>query len=306
MAYYREKHTYIVVMGATGTGKSTFIRNCSNQDVKASRELESCTAEIQEVVFMHNSSVVHLIDTPGFDDSSRYDADVLADVADWLAETYHKNMLLNGIVYLHSINGTRMSGTDNRNLTMFKNLCGENAYQGVVLATTGWPENGVGDHEYREHQLMTKPEYWGTMCQNGSQVLRLMNTRLSALSLVDYIQSLDKKTVLKIQEQMVDQKLALPQTAAGGALDAELAKQMKEFSASMARIEKRLEQAISDRDYGMRKVYLDRIAEMDAMMSKVNEDRRILRDNDRPVRLSERIGRRVGRTAERLFVRMGL
>lgn len=97
---------------------------------------------------------VHLIDTPGFDDTNRTDADVLKQVALWLGSTYKDGKLLDGLLYLHRIIDTRMMGSARRNLLMFAELCGPNCFRHVVLATTMWSIVDVKIGEAREKELV--------------------------------------------------------------------------------------------------------------------------------------------------------
>ncbi|OJA13215.1 hypothetical protein AZE42_12184, partial [Rhizopogon vesiculosus] len=68
----------IAVMGATGSGKSTFISKASGSSLPAGHGLESCTNEVQTSrPFVVSGRVVTLIDTPEFDDTTRSDTDIL-------------------------------------------------------------------------------------------------------------------------------------------------------------------------------------------------------------------------------------
>lgn len=79
----------IAVMGVTGSGKSTFINIASGSNLPVSRSLESCTREVQTSrPFVVNGRVVTLIDTPGFDDTTRSDTDVLSMIAAYLSNAY--------------------------------------------------------------------------------------------------------------------------------------------------------------------------------------------------------------------------
>ena len=88
---------------------------------------------------MYNRTLrVHLIDTPGFDDSERSDVQVLQEIAHWLSKSFKLGTRLSGVIFIHRISDSRMTGSVGRNLLMFKKLCGEQAYQSVVLATSMW------------------------------------------------------------------------------------------------------------------------------------------------------------------------
>lgn len=52
---------------------------------------------------MIGDTEVHLIDTPGFDDTNRYDTDILEEVATFLATHYKLGGRLCGLIYCHPI-----------------------------------------------------------------------------------------------------------------------------------------------------------------------------------------------------------
>ena len=54
---------------------------------------------------------VYFADTPGFDDSSRSDTDVLKNIVYWLGVMREKSIKLSGIIYLHWITDNRVGGT---------------------------------------------------------------------------------------------------------------------------------------------------------------------------------------------------
>jgi len=251
------------------------------------------TSEVEEVTFVRGSNTVHLIDTPGFNDSTRSDVDVLDDITEWLADSYKEKILLSGIVYLHRITEPRMSGTANRDLTMFKNLCGSHASECIVLATTGWPRGGDDDCEYREGQLKTKKEYWGDLCRDKSQVMRLMNTQQSALDIVDYLCQLKKTVKLTIQTEIVDKHLALTETSAANALSRELTKQIKDFEQAMEGIQGRLEKALERNDEKLQLRHEMRMAEMQEKLNSALADQKKLADENRRPGFMERVGQKI-------------
>ena len=91
-------------MGATGSGKSTvstvflaitfrsssdrlqFINLASGSSLRVGMGLESCTAEVKLAdKFTLDGRSVTLIDTPGFDDTTKSDSDILEMIAAFLA-----------------------------------------------------------------------------------------------------------------------------------------------------------------------------------------------------------------------------
>ncbi|KIM49707.1 hypothetical protein M413DRAFT_21870 [Hebeloma cylindrosporum] len=209
------------------------------QGQRAKRSLESVTKDLEASRILDHEkygSRVVLVDTPGFDDSSRTDAQILELLDEWLRKTYEKRVLLSGIVYTHRITDPRMPGTPHRNLLVFSELTGRKGTKNVVLATTMWDrlhptkENGLGDK--REGAL--KKEYWNLMIYHGAAVDRFLNTSDSAWSIVDNIVNKhDQKAPLLFQQQRVEQEKSLPQTSAGEALEQDLARLVKNHKKTM-------------------------------------------------------------------------
>ena len=67
---------------------------------------------------------IHLIDTPGFDDTNYSDADTLKTCANYLGASYANGVRLTGIVYLHRISDSRLGRSSLRTLQMFRKLSG--------------------------------------------------------------------------------------------------------------------------------------------------------------------------------------
>lgn len=159
---------------------------------------------------------MHLIDTPGFDDTSRDDTDVLRGIADWLTSVYEKRIDLRGVIYLHRITDPRMQGSAMKNLFMFKKLCGPEGLKNVILATTMWENVAKEDGDRREAELRDTPDYWKTMIENhGSRMVRHQNGSDSARGIIDSLLESTEPITYAIQNEMVDQGKYLDQTGAG-------------------------------------------------------------------------------------------
>lgn len=84
---------------------------------------------------MNGGRVGYLIDTPGFDDTTRSDTDILKEIVDVLNRLYTQKIRL---IYLHRISDVRMQGSAVRNLDMLRSLCGEDAFPNIALESTMW------------------------------------------------------------------------------------------------------------------------------------------------------------------------
>ncbi|KAH9214365.1 P-loop containing nucleoside triphosphate hydrolase protein [Leptodontidium sp. 2 PMI_412] len=135
----QEDSIVIAVMGVTGAGKSTFTITVSGRnDVVVGDSLCSETSEVRAYEFLHNGKQYILVDTPGFDDTTRSDSQITEKILTWLKTSMIEGTRLNGVIYLHRISDTRMAGTALRNNRMFRKLCGADAFKNIILATTFW------------------------------------------------------------------------------------------------------------------------------------------------------------------------
>ncbi|RPA75793.1 P-loop containing nucleoside triphosphate hydrolase protein [Ascobolus immersus RN42] len=257
----------IAVMGVTGSGKSTFIQLASQQEVQIGDNLESCTQEISRYEYKQGRKTVHLIDTPGFDDTNRTDTDTLEALAEYLAQMYRTNTRLAGIIYLHRIKDGRMQGSALRNLRMFRKLCGDDPLKNVVLATTFWEEVAPEVGASRERELSERDDWWGAMQKRGSVVTRLDKTQASARRLVGAFFNAQPVT-LQIQAEIVHQNKTLVDTQAGEYLNQQLVELRKRHEAAMVKIQKELEEAIGSKDHEYKELLE---AERVAMMKKIRD-----------------------------------
>lgn len=188
----------IFIMGMTGSGKSSFIADLlptepsdlfSETTRGVQHDLASSTAAISfsavdiPLPHRHGKSAntrVFLVDTPGFDDTYRSDAAILAEIAFILSQTHRAGLRLAGIVYLHPITDRRLQGSAARNLRILESLAGERAFPSVVLATSMWDdvEAVLPSHddrraaEDRECQLVQSEHGCAALVAGGAKVMR--------------------------------------------------------------------------------------------------------------------------------------
>ncbi|KAG1740779.1 uncharacterized protein EDB91DRAFT_1281465 [Suillus paluster] len=131
---------------------------------KVGHDRESCTQGVTAFAYPHpdgSGRNVVFVDTPGFDDSVRTDYEVFKEIAAWLKKTYKERVTLSGILFFHRITESRMRGTPLRNLSVFKELCGTNALENVILTTTMWDE--VPEHIRSQREQQLKTQFWQEM-----------------------------------------------------------------------------------------------------------------------------------------------
>jgi len=176
----------VVVMGPTGTGKSTFIERATRQESgTVGHKLRTCTTDIRSVNIIHpeNGRSVVFVDTPGFDGPSMSDVQILSMIADFLRDTYKEKAKLATIIYLHKIDDNRMTGSLLKHLQTFANLCGQTTMPNVVIVTTMWGR--VTEEEGARREAELKKEFWKDMVADGCKTERFENTYDSAWRVID-------------------------------------------------------------------------------------------------------------------------
>ncbi|KAJ3565887.1 hypothetical protein NP233_g7354 [Leucocoprinus birnbaumii] len=221
-----ENDLVIVVMGPTGAGKSSLIQTVTKDSKgydagEVGHTLHSTTSRVSgvRIKFLSDRFSVVLVDTPGFDDTSRSDLEILNTIADWFKAIPDEGKV-SGIAYLHRISDPRMTSTVVKNFDMFQKLCGKDFFKKVVLVTTMWPNEGNSDPLElisRERDLLDN--YWRPMLLKGSTSFQFRNTEGSAWDIFNHllrIQPVDKLAhLVKIQQELVNEKKTVPATQAG-------------------------------------------------------------------------------------------
>ncbi|TFK20429.1 hypothetical protein FA15DRAFT_759362 [Coprinopsis marcescibilis] len=244
----------IPIMGATGSGKSTFIRElleenaCKKPDTSVS--INSCTKKVDHYIITPSESLsaklkledrrVVLVDTPGFDDSQ----------VTWLATSYSQHMKVAGVIYMYPIFGGRFSHSDQTNVSIFKKMCGLNAMPRVTIATSKWDVGKLDSLETREKELKEKlremiergactarfaqstdtdPGQYPGPNYTASGVLEEVLERLIAR---EKSQSEFDDMVLSLQDQIVNKGKDLPKTDAARELKKKLKELIKEYKTS--------------------------------------------------------------------------
>ncbi|KAH7925411.1 hypothetical protein BV22DRAFT_440955 [Leucogyrophana mollusca] len=248
----------IPVMGPSGVGKSTFINTLvGTSQAKVGHNLECCTVNTQDFIVTHPKDPdrrIILVDTPSFGNASVNDVEVLGRICGWLVHLYGNNSQISGFIYLHPISQTRMVGPSaTKDFTIFKKLCGDDAYPNVILATTKWSDVKEDMAKRREEQLSS---FWKDMVDNGSRMAQFRGTSDSAWAIVNLILERQPLQSLQIQRELVDSQKSIPDTQAGGCLRDMLKDLVSLQKKNIARLRKEggdeLEQTLEDAEEQLR------------------------------------------------------
>ncbi|KAF5003060.1 hypothetical protein FDECE_10371 [Fusarium decemcellulare] len=211
----------ILVLGVTGAGKSYFLNQLKKHSTQEGHGLHSQTTRCQAVrIFLDDEDKrsITVVDTPGFDDTTRSRGEILAEITEYLAAQHALRVPLRGVLYLHKITDNRMTGSSLTYLRLLQSLVGDDALQNVVLVTNMWNklrDEDVGQAYKREQDLIDN--YWGPMADKGSYVTQFDGSADAAYALV-YQLAGKPSVVLDVQKQIMDEDRSLLGTTAGATL----------------------------------------------------------------------------------------
>ncbi|KAI6010022.1 P-loop containing nucleoside triphosphate hydrolase protein [Pisolithus marmoratus] len=282
-------------MGPTGSGKSSFVDKVVRGGVGegVGHDLTSYTSEVKSTRCMLEGSSVVLVDTPGFDDTSCSDLDILAMISHWLNVEYQKGTMLDAILYFHRISDNRMAGTPAKNLKVFEKLCGKAAMSKAILVTTMWDE--VEDNVGKERLKELKDSYWRTMISRGSKTFEYKNTRNSATQLIrSIVHQETMRRGVQLQVEISDLEFELEETAAAR----ELCNSLKDINARRMETLQRIRAAASAADQetsaDLQRQYAEILAQLNSNLTQAQ-----LLNQERPQGFLQRIRRLLTRNRQK-------
>jgi hypothetical protein len=223
---------------------------------------------------------IWLIDTPGFDDTYRTDAEILARVASFLTETYEKKIYLTGIIYLHRIQDPRAGHAIMRNIRTFKKLCGKDGLSRTVFVTTFWKYVGEEEGKKREEELLAKSDLWRFISERGGKAFRYLHNKDSAKRVVEHIlETKLGKGILSIQKDMGEDGLALKDTEAGKEVDDYMEKLKEHYENEIQRLRQELKEVKADKDKefnALRAIIQKQKTQMENDLKRYQEDHVLL------------------------------
>lgn len=165
---------------------------------------------------------------------------------------------------------------------MFRKLCGESTLKNVVIVTNMWGkvEQSVG--EARERELTEI--YFKPALDKAAQLVRHHNTTQSSHDIIRRIMKNDPAP-LRIQQELVDERKDIKDTAAGEAINEELNALIRRHATEMRALREEMHQALREKDEETRKELeeetrrikeqMDKMrVEAETMASKYNEERK--------------------------------
>ncbi|KAI6025178.1 hypothetical protein PISMIDRAFT_672860 [Pisolithus microcarpus 441] len=284
---------YVVVMGSTGSGKTTFINLASASGLGVGSGLESCTNEVQtSMPFKVGGKQVVLLDTPGFDDTSMTDTDVLRIISAYLVAMNKQGARLVGVIYMQRISDLKIGGSARRDLRMFQELCGEEAYENVIVVTNMWGTVSEEDGIARENELASKDIFYKPILERKGRMMRHDNTQKSAHHILENLVQ-KEPIVLRIQRELAE-GVDITQTAAFKQLDRELSEMAAKHQQDLEKLKDEMVQAEQEMDEETQK-------ELAEEKQKVEED--LQKAQTQASRLASDYQAELRRIEEKLHVR---
>ncbi|KAI0766719.1 hypothetical protein BC629DRAFT_1596240 [Irpex lacteus] len=255
-----QSHAYnglVSVVGASGSGKST---RGSPRCQRFSEVVHQQGATMSALHASGYANPVILIDTPGFDDTTLSDTEVLTMIASWLSNSYEHGLKLSGIIYMHRITDRRVGGVTRKNFRKLRELCGEETLDHVAIVTTMWDQE-VSDERAiaREEELKTDSLFFKNAIEKGAQMLRHNNTVESARAI------------------LVDEKKDITQTIAGTELQAELSNLIQQHTRELQSLKEDLTKALEKKDMQAKQEIEEERAQMQSQLKKIEADKEQLR-----------------------------
>lgn len=264
-------------MGATGSGKSTFINLVSGSNLSTSAGLESCTQDVQVAsVFKLDDRFVKLIDTPGFDDINKSEVEILKLIADYLADQYVRGATLHGVLYFHRISDIKMGGVSKRSFRFFRNLCGETTLKNVAIVTSMWDKVTVEEGEAREKELSSDERFFKLALDEKAIMIRHDNTSESARGIIRKILT-NHPLPLTIQKEIVDDRTPLHDTHVGKALAEDLQESAQWFLVQMKNLREEIAEAMRERDEKAKQELADALVKSNGDLARIQNEIKNLR-----------------------------
>ncbi|KAK0384441.1 hypothetical protein NLU13_8527 [Sarocladium strictum] len=203
LAAYKDQ-AFVAVLGLTGSGKILLHQP------------------------MLEGKTVHLIDTPGFDDTYVSDIDRLQELALYLTDLYKSQVNLTAIIYLQDIRVERIGGIALKNIRILESVTGLDNFGAVTIATNFWTSPPAERSDVHEAALRDDDRFFGPMLRGGARYWRLPDWnsspgRSECLSLLEQaVLGRQPVAALQLQRELVDQGLQFGGTLAGQVVMAEV------------------------------------------------------------------------------------
>ncbi|CAE6454132.1 unnamed protein product [Rhizoctonia solani] len=220
------------ICGPADAGKSKFINTMAGSSLPIGASTNSETSEVIDdgiPLIKHGDDYIQLVDTPGFQDNRDGDEiPVFRNIIDWLAARYAGRPRTVGIIFLRPIEQPNVLKPEAQLMQMFKDLCGEDCFDRIVLVTTRWHSDSDEEEEARERQIITDVKWFGTHGSKKVQVQRLHDKYMKedGMRIIELLAA-NTPVTFQAQREVVDDGLTYRRTTAGTHLESALLDKIK-------------------------------------------------------------------------------
>ncbi|KAL4062208.1 hypothetical protein J3A83DRAFT_4258730 [Scleroderma citrinum] len=177
---------------------------------------------------------------------------------------------------MHRITDVRMSGTAQRTFRVFRELCGGSTFKNVVIVTNMWGNVDLEIGEAREHEIATK--FFKPVLDMGARMCRHDGTRESALAILRHL--VDNEAVaLTIQQEIVEERRAFADTAAGAVLSRALKEQADRHDEALRELRAEMEVAMRKKDEESRQELQEEVEKKREELTRMKRDIQCMTEN---------------------------
>ncbi|KAF9032376.1 P-loop containing nucleoside triphosphate hydrolase protein [Panaeolus papilionaceus] len=165
---HRNRHNIhlILLLGATGSGKSTFIECIGNdKSIQISgNKLDGVTQDLSiyrlNNVYRLGGLPIYLMDTPGFADDKLPETRILRMIQSFM-EDYNLGFIKR-ILYFSPITDTRVTSSKSKILNILKAITGLSTENNITIVTTLWDQLWREDQTVRANEKFEELQrvYW--------------------------------------------------------------------------------------------------------------------------------------------------
>ena len=224
------------------------------------------TKQCEGIQILIGKTLVTVVDTPGFDGGDgmsdganlgKYrtpratftaDCETKAKISEFLTAQYKVGITLRGILYLHNITTGRMDGGAVRSLETFRNMINEEAMANIALVETHWDKQSPYLSEGLLWDQELRSTFWQDLVAGGADVFQYSNSPEEARTIVGRLLKKDKRIVLRIQHEVVDESKKIEETLAGLKVRSKLDREMDLLMKDHERLQADLKNAKKRKD----------------------------------------------------------
>jgi small GTP-binding protein len=193
----------ILLLGKTGTGKSTLLRTITDRYAATSNSQATTFGVQEEGCTREDGTQYRVIDTPGFGDPDFSDYQTFERICNYLGQKSVAVRGLDCLFYLIDVSSNRIEGSDLRQAEAFKRLVGDNGWGNVFFVLTRFVANAGNDAEklrQKNHQALMYQEWDKVFLEEVKKGARFIGLGLDFGDKTE-LEHLDAKTVVPQEEE---------------------------------------------------------------------------------------------------------